>query len=355
MTTDPILSALGPPGPAAPAGRGREGAADAGAAFLAVLAGLLPAGPAARHGAPAPRSDIGATPGPAPVDRGPIGSGPEGTASDTPGRFGADLAGAADGVGLEGVALGPIAPRDGGRGGASSGRGQDTPTVPSVMPGSDAAGQAGGAPAPRDSAAPAGGGLPLPGAGHVNVPTPIEAGGTGQVAAPPALPPADAPAELRDAFALRLDRATSPEAGSTSRPSAAPPGAQIGVEITRAVANRIDHMVVRMDPPELGQVRIDLSFGNDGQLSARIAVERMETLEILQRDAHTLERSLHDAGLRADAGGLSFSLRREPGQGERDGAAPAQAPSEDPGGATAQSEADAGASLPRLRLLDIRA
>lgn len=84
-------------------------------------------------------------------------------------------------------------------------------------------------------------------------------------------------------------------------------------------------------------------------------MERVETLEILQRDAHTLERSLQDAGLRADSGGLSFSLRREPGQGERDGSPVAQAPAEAQDGMTAEPEAGDARVMPGLRLLDIRA
>ena len=38
-------------------------------------------------------------------------------------------------------------------------------------------------------------------------------------------------------------------------------------------------------------------------------VERSETLDLLQRDARSLERALNDAGLKADSGSLEFNLR----------------------------------------------
>jgi chemotaxis protein MotD len=43
-------------------------------------------------------------------------------------------------------------------------------------------------------------------------------------------------------------------------------------------------------------------------------VERAETLDLLRRDAATLERALQGAGLRADDSGLQFSLRDQSGQ-----------------------------------------
>jgi flagellar hook-length control protein FliK len=92
---------------------------------------------------------------------------------------------------------------------------------------------------------------------------------------------------------------------------ARPPALQIALQIAHAAPHRIEQMRVQLHPAALGQVEIQLEFGEQGRLKALIAVERPETLEALQRDAQALERSLQDAGLRTDPGTLNFSLRRE--------------------------------------------
>jgi hypothetical protein len=56
-------------------------------------------------------------------------------------------------------------------------------------------------------------------------------------------------------------------------------------------------------------VRLDI--GSDGKIQAVFAADKPQTVEMLQRDARELERSLQDAGLRADSGSLSFNLRGE--------------------------------------------
>jgi hypothetical protein len=42
-------------------------------------------------------------------------------------------------------------------------------------------------------------------------------------------------------------------------------------------------------------------------------VDRAETLDLLRRDAQSLQQTLQSAGLRTDGGGLQFSLRDQPG------------------------------------------
>jgi hypothetical protein len=85
----------------------------------------------------------------------------------------------------------------------------------------------------------------------------------------------------------------------------------IGVHIARAVPARIDRLFVQLEPAALGRVEVRLKFHRDDQVSAVIAAERPDTLDALQRDARLLERSLHQAGLRLDSDGLTFSLKRE--------------------------------------------
>ena len=114
---------------------------------------------------------------------------------------------------------------------------------------------------------------------------------------------------------------------------AAPPAPvfQIGVQIARAVPARIDRLLVQLEPAALGRVEVRLEFHRDNQVSAMIAAERPETLDALQRDARLLERSLHDAGLRLDSDGLTFSLKREQAQDEAREHAPFALPADDVG------------------------
>ena len=98
---------------------------------------------------------------------------------------------------------------------------------------------------------------------------------------------------------------------ATTRPV---PIDQVAVHIRKAAVAGQDHIRIRLHPAELGQIDVRLQLNSDGAVKAAIAVDRAETLDLLQRDARGLERSLQDAGLKTDSGSLSFHLRGE-GQG----------------------------------------
>ena len=66
---------------------------------------------------------------------------------------------------------------------------------------------------------------------------------------------------------------------------------------------------IRLDPDELGRVDVNLSISDSGEVSARLVVDRVETLHLLQRDARTLERAFEQAGLKPSDGGVDISLR----------------------------------------------
>jgi len=66
---------------------------------------------------------------------------------------------------------------------------------------------------------------------------------------------------------------------------------------------------IRLDPAELGRVDVNLSISDKGEVSARLVVDRVETLHLLQRDARTLERAFEQAGLKPSDGGVDISLR----------------------------------------------
>ena len=84
---------------------------------------------------------------------------------------------------------------------------------------------------------------------------------------------------------------------------------QVAVQITRAAQEGVSHISIRLHPAELGRVDVRLEVAHDGRVIATISAERAETLDLLQRDSRDIERLLQNAGLSADAGSLSFSLR----------------------------------------------
>jgi len=64
---------------------------------------------------------------------------------------------------------------------------------------------------------------------------------------------------------------------------------------------------LRLDPPELGSVSIDIAM-EDGGVRATVSAERPETLDLMRRHAEALQRELLAAGFgRAD---LAFAERR---------------------------------------------
>jgi hypothetical protein len=120
-------------------------------------------------------------------------------------------------------------------------------------------------------------------------------------------------AEAAEGAVTRVEHAAPDptRAQAPGRPTPPAPVVQIGVHIARAVPARIDRLFVQLEPAALGRVEVRLRFHRDDQVSAVIAAERPDTLDALQRDARLLERSLHQAGLRLDSDGLTFSLKRE--------------------------------------------
>lgn len=83
----------------------------------------------------------------------------------------------------------------------------------------------------------------------------------------------------------------------------------LAVEIaTRAQGGR-NRFEIRLDPPELGRIDVRLDIDRSGNVTSRLVVEKAETLDVLRRDAHQLERALQDAGLKTSDNGMQFSLR----------------------------------------------
>jgi flagellar hook-length control protein FliK len=87
----------------------------------------------------------------------------------------------------------------------------------------------------------------------------------------------------------------------------------IAATITKAAASGENrNITVKLEPPELGRIEISMSFSKEKSVKTHMIVEKQETFMMMQRDAHILERALHDAGIDTD-GGVSFELAQDGG------------------------------------------
>lgn len=113
--------------------------------------------------------------------------------------------------------------------------------------------------------------------------------------------------------------AQAASAQATRMPATMPiPVNDVAVHIARAAASGVDHINIKLKPAALGEVEVKLELTHDGRVAAVVTAERADTLDILARDAKSLERALADAGLKTDHGSLQFNLR---GDGQQNGMA----------------------------------
>ena len=122
-------------------------------------------------------------------------------------------------------------------------------------------------------------------------------------------------AEMRAAIDAPTQAAAYTARGAMT---AQPVAEQIAMQISRAADHNIDRMTVHLKPAELGKVTIELEIGPDHRLHAVISAERSETLDLLQRDAKSLDKALADAGIKTDSGSLQFNLKGDGGAAEYD-------------------------------------
>jgi flagellar hook-length control protein FliK len=113
--------------------------------------------------------------------------------------------------------------------------------------------------------------------------------------------------DKQDALRTALPQ-TAPRSETPPAP-VSPPIRDIAVHISQHADTGVNRFQLRLDPPELGRVDVRMEVSSEGKLSAVIAVERPETLDLLQRDSRALEKSLAEAGLKTDSNSLSFSLK----------------------------------------------
>jgi flagellar hook-length control protein FliK len=95
----------------------------------------------------------------------------------------------------------------------------------------------------------------------------------------------------------------------TTHAGTAPDVNALAVTIASKNEAGLKHFDIRLDPPELGRVDVRLSLDDAGKAQASLAVEKPQTLELLQKDSSNLERALKDAGLDLSQNSLNFSLK----------------------------------------------
>ncbi|MDB5492528.1 MAG: flagellar hook-length control domain protein [Micavibrio sp.] len=67
-------------------------------------------------------------------------------------------------------------------------------------------------------------------------------------------------------------------------------------------------MTLRLDPPELGKIEIQMQFTKDKSVKTHMVFEKPETMLMMQRDSRALELAMQNAGMDAGGNTLSFEL-----------------------------------------------
>ncbi len=93
---------------------------------------------------------------------------------------------------------------------------------------------------------------------------------------------------------------------------------QVAVQIQKAVGQGMDNIRIQLSPAELGRVDVKLEIAKDGRTVAVVTADRTDTLDLLQRDARSLQQALQEAGLNVDSNSLSFNLRGDGSAFERE-------------------------------------
>lgn len=172
--------------------------------------------------------------------------------------------------------------------------GQGAPEFADILAKADQPAAANGAPAPAEAKA--------PDALQQQPATPFDLSNLLQVSGKPG----------HDRLVQPLDPNAAAAPGVPGQGTASSPPTPIHVvpiEIGLRAMSGSRQFDIRLDPDELGRVDVSLSISDKGEVSARLVVDRVETLHLLQRDARTLERAFEQAGLKPSDAGVDITLR----------------------------------------------
>lgn len=86
---------------------------------------------------------------------------------------------------------------------------------------------------------------------------------------------------------------------------------QVHVLVRKAFGEGAERITIQLRPASLGRIDVRIDIARDGKVTAHVLADRVETLDMMARDARALEQALKDAGLQADRDSLNFSRRGE--------------------------------------------
>jgi flagellar hook-length control protein FliK len=89
--------------------------------------------------------------------------------------------------------------------------------------------------------------------------------------------------------------------------------ASLPVAIASRALKGAREFTIHLHPAELGKVEVKMEINDRGEIKAKLSVERVETLALLQRDSSSLQRSLEQAGFKTSSDSLQFSLSQDHG------------------------------------------
>lgn len=98
-------------------------------------------------------------------------------------------------------------------------------------------------------------------------------------------------------------------AGQTAAGTMAYPAvtSQLVAAVNRSIRDKSTHFEIRLDPADLGHVRVQLQFNDNGTASAHIVTESRETMNMLMNDRRALEETIRNSGYDPQ-GNLAFSF-----------------------------------------------
>ena len=109
-------------------------------------------------------------------------------------------------------------------------------------------------------------------------------------------------------------RATTAATGATE-PTVSLAGLPVAIA-SRAQAGS-SQFDIRLDPPELGRIEVQLSVDSNGQVISHITADRQDTLNLLQSQQPQLQQALEQAGLKTSDSAMQFSLRDQSFAGQQ--------------------------------------
>ncbi len=114
----------------------------------------------------------------------------------------------------------------------------------------------------------------------------------------------------------------APQSAGVAQALPPPDLSAFAVQIAARLNAGIKQFDIRLDPPELGRIDVKLSIDDAGKAQAHLAVEKPQTLDLMQKDSGSLQRALKEAGIDLAQSGLQFSLKGQ--ERQQDGGANAR-------------------------------